>query len=84
MAEKFRPLDAAIERMMAERESLGSPATDLLARLIAARDDESGAGMTAKEIRDQVVTIFIAGHETTAQTMSWIWFLLSQHPREMS
>ena len=53
---------------------------DLLARLIAARDTETGGGMTAKEVRDQVVTIFMAGHETTAQALSWTFYLLSQHP----
>ena len=53
---------------------------DSLARLIAARDAETGGGMTAKEVRDQVVTIFMAGHETTSQALSWTWYLLSQHP----
>jgi cytochrome P450 len=53
---------------------------DLLARLISARDTETGGGMTAKEVRDQVVTIFMAGHETTAQALSWTFYLLSQHP----
>ena len=53
---------------------------DLLARLISARDTETGGGMTAKEVRDQVVTIFMAGHETTSQALSWTWYLLSQHP----
>jgi len=53
---------------------------DLLARLIAARDSETGGGMTAQEVRDQVVTIFMAGHETTAQALAWTWYLLSQHP----
>jgi cytochrome P450 len=53
---------------------------DLLARLVAARDSETGGGMTAKEVRDQVVTIFMAGHETTSLALSWTWYLLSQHP----
>ena len=52
----------------------------MLARLIAARDTETGGGMTAQEVRDQVVTIFMAGHETTAQALAWTWYLLSQHP----
>jgi cytochrome P450 len=52
----------------------------LLARLIAALDTETGGGMTAAEVRDQVVTIFMAGHETTAQALAWTWYLLSQHP----
>jgi cytochrome P450 len=53
---------------------------DLLARLIAARDSETGGGMTAQEVRNQVVTIFMAGHETTAQALTWTWYLLSRHP----
>ncbi|HYD45824.1 MAG TPA: cytochrome P450, partial [Phenylobacterium sp.] len=77
----FAPLDAAIARMIAEREAdpKASP-DDLLSRLIAARDAETGARMTAREVRDQLITIFIAGHETTASAMTWIWYVLSQHP----
>jgi cytochrome P450 len=52
---------------------------DLLARLIAARDEQTGGGMTAQEVRDHVITIFMAGHETTAMAMTWTWYLLSQH-----
>ena len=51
---------------------------DLLARLMAARDSGMDDGMEAKEVRDQVVTIFLAGHETTAQALAWAWYLLSQ------
>jgi cytochrome P450 len=53
---------------------------DLLSRLIAARDEQTGGGMSAQEVRDHVITIFMAGHETTAMAMTWTWFLLSQHP----
>ncbi|WP_304189585.1 cytochrome P450 [Phenylobacterium aquaticum] len=77
----FAELDAAIAAMIAEREALGDAAPkDLLARLIAARDSETGAKMTAAEVRDEVVTIFLAGHETTAAAMAWVWYVLSQHP----
>jgi cytochrome P450 len=55
---------------------------DLLARLIAARDEQTGGGMTAREVRDHVITIFTAGHETTAMAMTWTWYLLAQHPSE--
>jgi cytochrome P450 len=55
---------------------------DLLARLISARDEQTGGGMTAQEVRDHVITIFTAGHETTAMAMTWTWYLLSQHPAE--
>jgi cytochrome P450 len=51
---------------------------DLLSLLLAAKD-EDGSKMTDKEIRDQLITIYIAGHETTANTLSWTWFLLAQN-----
>jgi cytochrome P450 len=53
---------------------------DLLDHLIASRDEETGSGMTAREIRDQVLTIFVAGHETTALALMWTWYLLAMHP----
>ena len=73
--------DRAIERLIADRgHACETPSPDLLTRLIAARDEETGGGMTAQEVRDQVVTIFMAGHETTALALTWTWYLLSQHP----
>jgi cytochrome P450 len=79
----FSGLDAALGRLIGEREANldGAPA-DLLTRLIAAKDADTGARMTAREVRDQVVTIFLAGHETTAAAMTWVWYLLSQHPAQ--
>jgi cytochrome P450 len=77
----FAPLDIALEALIAERErNLASAPNDLLTRLIAAKDTEGGAPLTAGEVRDEMITIFLAGHETTAVTMSWVWYLLSQHP----
>jgi cytochrome P450 len=78
----FRDVDEMIERMIAREPNEGTERKDLLARLIAARDSETGLAMSAKEVRDQVVTIFMAGHETTALTLAWTWYLLSQHPAE--
>jgi cytochrome P450 len=77
----FNEFDEKVDRLLTERgrEPDAEP-KDLLARLIAARDTVTGGGMTAKEVRDQVVTIFMAGHETTSQALSWTWYLLSQHP----
>jgi cytochrome P450 len=73
--------DKAIDRLLAARGNAGEDQPkDLLARLLAARDAETGGGMSAKEVRDQVVTIFMAGHETTALALTWTWYLLSQHP----
>jgi cytochrome P450 len=76
-----RAFDAVIARLIAERmATAASGPNDLLARLTAARDEETGGSMTAREVRDQVVTIFLAGHETTAVALTWTWYLLSQHP----
>src|SRR5579859_7172293 len=75
--------DAEIDRLIKMRAPhLGGGRKDLLSRLIAARDDQTGGGMTAQEVRDQIITIFMAGHETTAMAMTWTWYLLSQHPAE--
>ena len=77
----FIEFDRAIDRLLAARtDAREAQPRDLLARLTAARDEETGGGMTASEIRNQVVTIFMAGHETTAVALTWTWYLLSQHP----
>jgi cytochrome P450 len=73
--------DRVVDRLIKERSrDPGSYPKDLLARLVAARDEQTGSGMTAQEVRDHVITIFLAGHETTAMALTWTWFLLSQHP----
>ncbi len=78
----FSALDASIMQLIEARAAALDRATasDLLGRLVAARDPESGAGMTTREVRDEVVIIFIAGHETTAVAMTFVWYLLSKHP----
>jgi cytochrome P450 len=58
-----------------------NPADDLLGMLLAMRDQDTGEGMTDQQARDEVVTIFFAGHETTAASMTWMFYLLSQHPQ---
>src|SRR6202521_2437714 len=77
----FDEFHKSVDRLLTARgrEPDAEP-KDLLARLLVARDSETGGGMTAKEVRDQVVTIFMAGHETTALALTWTWYLLSQHP----
>jgi cytochrome P450 len=72
-----------IDRLIKKRSSgPESGPKDLLARLISARDEQTGGGMTAREVRDHVITIFTAGYETTAMAMTWTWYLLSQHPAQ--
>jgi cytochrome P450 len=79
----LREFDTEIDRLIKLRSgNPGSFPEDLLARLIAARDEQTGGGMTAQEVRDHVITIFMAGHETTAMAMTWTWFLLSQYAAE--
>ncbi len=76
-------MDAAIYRLISEREKIRNEAPkDFLTRLVAAKDPDDGAGLNATEVRDEVITIFMAGHETTAVSMTWVWYLLSQHPAE--
>jgi len=77
----MREFNVVIDRLIATRtRNPESSPKDLLGRLIAARDEQTGTRMTAQEVRDNIITIFMAGHETTAMTMTWTWYLLSQHP----
>lgn len=79
----LRTFDLAIHNLIAERAAAppGDARVDLLQGLIKARDAEAGVAMTAREVRDQVLTIFVAGSETTALALTWTWYLLSQHPQ---
>jgi len=74
-------LDSIIYRIINERRQSGQDTGDLLSMLLTAQDDEGdGRGMTDLQLRDEVITIFLAGHETTANTLTWTWHLLSEHP----
>lgn len=76
-----RRMDELIYGMIDERRTAGTDRGDLLSMLILAHDTEGdGSGMTDKQLRDEVVTLLAAGHETTAVALSWAWYLLSQHP----
>ena len=72
-------LDAVIYRIINERRRSGTDRGDLLSMLLAAQDEESGRRMTDEQVRDEAMTLFLAGHETTANALSWTWYLLSQH-----
>ncbi len=76
----FSDFDLKIDRMIAERRAGTIERQDLLAQLLAARDEETGTGLSAEEIRDQIITIFMAGHETTSLALTWALYLLSRHP----
>lgn len=72
-------LDEVVMGMIADRRASGQSHPDLLQRLLDARD-EDGSALTDVEIRDQLLTLFIAGHETTSHALTWTLYLLSQHP----
>jgi len=73
-------LDAFIYRLIAERRASGRDHGDLLSTLIAAQDADSRRAMSDTEVRDEAMTLFLAGHETTANALTWIWYLLSTAP----
>jgi len=74
-------LDRIIYAMIAERRTSPSDRGDLLSMLLMAQDEEAGGqGMSDLEVRDEAMTIFLAGHETTANALAWTWYLLSQTP----
>ncbi len=88
-------LNAVVNRLIGERRATGIDKGDLLSMLIAARDDETEtddqadpagrrAGMSDNQIRDEVLTIFLAGYETVANALTWTWYLLSQNPEAES
>ena len=77
-----RRLEEIIYGIIGERRrSPDGDGGDLLSMLLSARDEGSGEGMSDRQLRDEVLTIFLAGHETTALNLSWTWHLLAGHPR---
>jgi len=74
-------LDATVYRMIREHREDGRDRGDLLSMLLMAQDElGDGEGMTDAQVRDEAMTIFLAGHETTANALTWTWYLLSQNP----
>jgi len=72
-------LDSVIMPLIEARRESGEDTGDLLSMLLLARD-EDGQGMSDRQVRDEAVTIVLAGHETTANALTWAWVLLAQHP----
>lgn len=73
-------LDEVIYKIIDERRRSGEDSGDLLSMLLMAQDEETGNAMTDKQIRDESLTLFLAGHETTANALVWTFYLLSQNP----
>ena len=77
-------LDSIIFGSIAERRGLATRSDDLLSLLLEARledDDGQGVPLTDQQVRDQTITMFAAGHETTAVCLTWTWYLLARHPQ---
>jgi cytochrome P450 len=81
---RFRRAAAALRKVVlqiiTERRRDGRDRGDLLSMLFAVHDEDTGEGMDDEQLRDEVLTLIAAGHETTATALSWTWYLLSQNP----
>jgi cytochrome P450 len=77
---RFRSLTKLVEQLLERRRREPEEHFDFLAMLMAARDRDNDAPMADKEMIDEVMTLIVAGHETTAAALTWTWYLISQHP----
>ena len=78
---KFRSLTGLVQKLIARRRAQPDEEHfDYLAMLLSARDKETGLPMSDGELIDEILTLIVAGHETTASGLNWTWYLLSQHP----
>lgn len=78
-AAAIQELFTIIEEIIAEHRRTGEDSGDLLSMLLTARDEEDNP-MSAQQLRDEVITLFVAGHETTANALAWAFYLVTQHP----
>ena len=76
----MRRTNRLVSEILDNRRKAAADRPDLLGMLLAARDPETGEGMSDRLLRDEILTLFAAGHETTATGLTWTWYLLSEHP----
>jgi cytochrome P450 len=76
----IRRLDGILQNLIEERRVNNRWGDDFLSILMQARDEDDGKGASDRQLRDEVMTLFLAGHETTANTLSWTLYLLGMHP----
>lgn len=79
-AYEFRQLGAVVQQIIRQRRAHGKRHVDFTQMLMEFKDPETKAGMTERELLDEILTLVVAGHETTASTLNWTWWLVSQHP----
>jgi cytochrome P450 len=77
----LKRLNETLYRIIRERRASGADKGDLLSMLLMSTDEETGRHLTDQETRDEAMTLFLAGHETTAQALSWAWYLLALNPQ---
>jgi cytochrome P450 len=77
-AQEFRALGQLVRNVIADRRQTGDDSADLLGVMLRARDRDTGEGMSESQVVDEVLTLLVAGHETTASTLSWAWYQVSQ------
>src|SRR5205807_1949646 len=84
MQAALRTLEGVVHQIIHQRRTqlteANSETGDLLAIMLSARDEETGQCMNDQQVRDEVMTLLLAGHETTATALSWVWYFLSQYP----
>jgi cytochrome P450 len=80
-AYKFRSLGRLVTQLIARRRAEPEEHMDFVAMLMQVRDKESGEPMGERQLVDEIMTLIVAGHETTASGLNWTWYLLSQHPQ---
>lgn len=76
----IRTIDEVVYSIIAERRASGVSHDDLLDMLLEARDEDTGEAMSDLELRNEVLTMFVAGHDTTSNALTWIWYVLATYP----
>jgi cytochrome P450 len=79
-AEAFKPLATVVVELAARRRAADRQCHDILGMLMKAREREGGEAMPDRQLAREIMTLIVAGHETTASVLNWTWYLLSQHP----
>ncbi len=77
-------LDEVVYRLIAEGRARGNDGGDVLSILLLARDEEDGTGLDDRQVRDEVMTLLLAGHETTANALTWAWYELARNERVLA
>jgi cytochrome P450 len=80
MRRAVKMLDDIVYRLIADGRRTGTDKGDVLSMLLLARDEQDGGGFTDKQVRDEVMTLLLAGHETTANALTWTWYELGRNP----